>query len=783
MEYNVPGVYIREVSTLPPSVAGVATAVPAFIGYTETRLDGKGNLIVVEDDNGIELPVVQRINSFGEYRQYFGEHPKLVQFKYVENAANTRLKIIRLKADRNEIEENASPYPLLNFFLYYAVQQYFLENGGPCYVISIGTYKAEANDDAPSGVAAAAFNRGLNKLKEYDEPTLIIAPEIVNLAINAATNTSTSSIVHSFYNSVLAHCNDLKDRFGIFDLLDDDLDATRFRNETGVENLKYGACYLPYLKTLLPYRYEESDVDISGAFLLSHFPVGSTTNGIQILFPDLDLDSNTPSVIIEDNDSEELRITPPQNNTLAISGVRTSGPAATSIQNILDAWNEIEAADRQNFDLFSIASDPSGTGISTSSNPNSMANQPIKYIELGDINGLRVSRIPQAAEPANLVSKIEIEATPSNTDSRFTFNETTNSIKLIIKIKENPTDSDTALLPGGQQILDEWTIYKNGGNDTKGFDLHPLNDANLYIAIATPVEQDLADKNYYDHNSQIRFIGESTSSRVSILEATTVGIEFSLDPNDDRHLIIRLDINGASQEDIIDEWNKYTGNKGNFSIRTVGSGETIIPSLTRDLVRNATSNNLIKLDSIKNEFTSLYNLIKAEIENLRVYLPPSSAVAAKYTTVDRDRGVWKAPANVSFAQISGPLRFITDDDQARLNVDPTSGKSINAIRSFTGRGTLIWGARTLAGNDNEWRYINVRRLFIFIEESIQKATAFVVFESNTASTWLKVKGLIESFLFGLWQQGALAGPSPEAAYFVNVGLGKTMTLKISLKVN
>jgi phage tail sheath protein FI len=81
----------------------------------------------------------------------------------------------------------------------------------------------------------------------------------------------------------------------------------------------------------------------------------------------------------------------------------------------------------------------------------------------------------------------------------------------------------------------------------------------------------------------------------------------------------------------------------------------------------------------------------------------------------------------------------------------------------------------LAGNDNEWRYVPVRRLFIMIEESVQKASTFAVFEPNDATTWLKVKAMIESFLYGLWEQGALAGSTAAAAYFVNVGLGKTMT--------
>jgi hypothetical protein len=181
------------------------------------------------------------------------------------------------------------------------------------------------------------------------------------------------------------------------------------------------------------------------------------------------------------------------------------------------------------------------------------------------------------------------------------------------------------------------------------------------------------------------------------------------------------------------------------------------------------------LAAIKSSHTALYNLIKAALAQERVVLPPSSAIAGVYARVDRDRGVWKAPANVSLAAVIGPTVKITNEVQDRLNVDPTAGKSINAIRAFSGKGTLVWGARTLAGNDNEWRYVSVRRLFNTIQESTAKATAFAVFEPNDATTWLKVKAMIEAYLFGLWQQGALAGPTPEAAYFVNVGLGKTMT--------
>jgi hypothetical protein len=117
---------------------------------------------------------------------------------------------------------------------------------------------------------------------------------------------------------------------------------------------------------------------------------------------------------------------------------------------------------------------------------------------------------------------------------------------------------------------------------------------------------------------------------------------------------------------------------------------------------------------------------------------------------------------------------IDSHDQEDLNVH-TTGKSVNAIRAFTGKGTLIWGSRTLAGNDNEWRYVPVRRFFIMVEESTKKATEPFVFEPNDANTWVKVRSMIENFLVLQWRAGALQGAKPNEAFFVNVGLGETMT--------
>lgn len=161
----------------------------------------------------------------------------------------------------------------------------------------------------------------------------------------------------------------------------------------------------------------------------------------------------------------------------------------------------------------------------------------------------------------------------------------------------------------------------------------------------------------------------------------------------------------------------------------------------------------------------------------KVVLPPSSLMAGVYASVDRNVGVWKAPANIALQGVVKPTIAISDSKQEGLNVDSNSGKSINAIRSFAGKGTLVWGARTLDGNSNEWRYVPVRRLFLSAEESIKKATSQFVFEPNDAKTWVKVSGMINSYLHELWRDGALAGATAKDAYFVNVGLGTTMTMQ------
>lgn len=142
-------------------------------------------------------------------------------------------------------------------------------------------------------------------------------------------------------------------------------------------------------------------------------------------------------------------------------------------------------------------------------------------------------------------------------------------------------------------------------------------------------------------------------------------------------------------------------------------------------------------------------------------VPPSGHVAGVWARTDATRGVWKAPANEALRGIVRLETEVTGGEQDLLNPD-----GINCIRSFGTYGTKVWGARTLAKTDPSWRYVNVRRLFNFIEESIRRGTQWAVFEPNDRDLWERVKRNISSFLRGLWMQGALVGATAEQAFYV-----------------
>ena len=328
---------------------------------------------------------------------------------------------------------------------------------------------------------------------------------------------------------------------------------------------------------------------------------------------------------------------------------------------------------------------------------------------------------------------------------------------------------DASVSKTGTAIVSAWNAWiGQAGNASTGFSITLKGDGSGTVTAtrSTPLGEPrlIWSQDFGDKGITVTFTGDKDDTPAVNL---TMGkredsVTFSFDQT--KKVLTIAGVAEKTGTVVVSAWNAWIGQAGNastgFSITLKGDGSGPVTHT---------------LHSIQSTNTALYNHIKATLNQQRVVLPPSAAMAGIYAQVDRERGVWKAPANVSIAAVIGPVRKITHDEQESLNIDPTAGKSINVIREFTGKGTLVWGARTLAGNDNEWRYVPVRRLFNMIEESARKATAFAVFEPNDATTWLKVKAMIDSFLYGLWERGALAGATAKAAYFVNVGLGKTMT--------
>lgn len=197
------------------------------------------------------------------------------------------------------------------------------------------------------------------------------------------------------------------------------------------------------------------------------------------------------------------------------------------------------------------------------------------------------------------------------------------------------------------------------------------------------------------------------------------------------------------------------------------------------------------LKSLQSSNSALYNQIKKEISSLKVVLPPSSAIAGVYCRIDSTRGAWKAPANISLNYVVSPTEKVSDHEQSDMNVNDAG--SVNAIRTFAGKGTLVWGARTIDAREkteddeeNIWKYINVRRYYDMIKLSISRALTDGKFinEPNISQTWLRAEAMIENFLYQQWIDGGLAGRNSKEAYHVEVSgdILKPKTMNVTVQI-
>lgn len=661
--YKTPGVYIEEIVKFPPSVAQVETAIPAFIGYTEKAT----NKI-----NGDLKLKPTRITSLLEYERFFG---------FAKPETTISVTINDVSTDNGDtrsivVDQPTSKQP---FLMYYSLQLFFANGGGPCYIISVGRYGNDLDEeDAPVTTinSIAKLAEGLTELEKVDEPTLILFPDATKVSGIDKAN------FYGLYNSALMQCQNLQDRFTIIDTLsydessptDPNIDDLRGVISAEKDTVKYGAAYYPHLETILDYAFDSSKI------ILKHYSYTAKAYDkiaeglISIESPTLGIDATVAKLI------SVTATVPPD-----ISG------------QISDLFLQMYSNDATGFDL-------GGTFVSNPAKKTAFLNKlNVLLTSLESLSLLRNSLNDEANAAISTISDEDMVIANNITSALTTFNSNFTTTNKIDSVYKN-------LKTLKKKIQDENAVAKL-----------------LKIVSTDAVSFDKELKKLVDYTPL------TTQTAITVVTNNFSTIKADL-------LALLNAIKSVSGKDV---------NNGALNGRKLSTLETI---------DNAT-----------------FNKILTEIYNLPIILPPSAAIAGVYARVDKDRGVWKAPANVSLNYVIKPTVKITNTIQDNLNVDTVAGKSINAIRTFTGKGTLVWGSRTLAGNDSEWRYVPVRRFFNMAEESIKKATEQFVFEPNDANTWIRVRAMIENFLILQWRAGALAGAKPEQAFYVRIGLGQTMS--------
>jgi phage tail sheath protein FI len=617
---KTPGVYVDEIPLFPPSVAQVATAIPAFIGYTQMARDTEGNTIT--------QPV--RIKSLLEFNTYFGGAYQ--PSSYTVKTDTATLEIVSGTADKR-------------FHLYDCLRQYYDNGGGDCYIVSVGRFT--------DGIDATTISGGIESLRKYDEPTLIVFPDGVELT-DGSNDPDVSSLA-GLHQQALALCASMQDRFSILDIMQGNLPESLaqqpikdFRDNLGINFLNYGAAYYPWIIT-------NYDVAI---------------NFRQLTY-------------IDEADA-------------AIANIGTLFTGTDTATLITELQTQIDEAD---------------------------------IVTEGIIH---VDEVRLRNEGANYIT--EVLTGIATNGAATTEQKITDYLDVVATLAQSFVDAESGLAP-----------TSNAQNDIARL----KTDEKLHDALVRLVTLEKAAVGTVaaTHDPDVLYADLDTGTWFGVDTYAGIVADGTITGTDE---VITAAVISAIRKDVLPA--------------LLNSYGTLLNAVL--FAEKSVSQRLFQ----QSFFKGAADKIK---ETMRT-VPPSGAAAGIYAMVDRTRGVWKAPANVSLNGVIGPVVKIDNLDQEDLNVHDT-GKSINAIRAFTGKGTLVWGARTLAGNDNEWRYVPVRRFFIMVEESVKKASEPFVFEPNDANTWIKVKVMIENFLTLQWRAGALQGAKPEQAFFVNVGLGSTMS--------
>lgn len=611
--YKTPDVYVEEISVFPPSVAEVETAIPAFIGYTEFATQ-----ITLNDLHNTPT----RIKSLLEYETLFGIGPTLtISEVAIDDAGNFLSSSI------------ANQY-----YLYDSLRLFFDNGGGDCYIVSVGSYK----NSAPY-IDSAELIAGVEAVAKYDEPTILLFPDAAAL--------SDANAMAAVQQKALLQCGKLGDRVAVLDTQKNDALGMTFRDKIGINSLKYGAAYTPWLN--LNYKKNFGYADVNGKI-----KKGAMSN-LQL------------SALATDIDNLQI-----------IQKIERIVADAATVQTRIDAIVGADVTIANNF--------------------------------------------------AKLVANYKTQLANRQANLRALF------AKLY-----SLADFVDGLVAGT-----------------------PLTNTDIVVDIDSTIGGVLAPayadvvKLETELNAEVAAYGATQWDVDPDPAAATWGTTFTATPSAADFLNL---IPAAGTDD----------DKFDAALPAILKAYSLISGGIDSILSALMTYPDTYEQALYNSFAVFRNIVNG-INSTMTVCPPSGAIAGIYALVDNQRGVWKAPANVSLNSVISPIVAFAASETDALNVDTVAGKSINAIRAFAGKGTLVWGARTLAGNDNEWRYVSVRRFFNMVEESVKKSTYWAVFESNDSNTWVKVRGMIENYLTQKWREGALAGATAKEAFFVRCGLGVTM---------
>lgn len=631
---KTPGVYIEEKNAFPNSVVEVPTAVPAFVGYTEKALNGTKSLI--------NSPF--RITSLSEYQRYFGFGPTYTYALVNPLPDNTPSDFSVGGKDYYFDQQQGK------FLLYRSIRHFYDNGGGPCYIVSVGSYTGGAAGAAGPVKPFQEMSNVLNDL--YSEANFL------NDASTVASDDAAKAAVKVMKGMLPTFMAQLNALNTLFTDVQDAANAEPFKSDPDVPGM------VTTLKTAVDPIADPAAI-----------------TGIQTAI-------------------DTMLATPTSANVTAFNGKITALPGSLSA-------GAIDASDKLLIKAMILSQGGSAAGGAN--------------VEIGSLlNG--INQLVRETEPTMLVVP----------DAMLLSKEDAYSLQQqMIDHCGNKMKSRVAIL----DIYNGWRNRQDPNGD-------PIADfrngvASDFLKFAAA---------YYPW------------VYTTIVPAGEVTYRMVEDPNQ-LVTLLNAEVDGWVQAKIITA-SKATEYKLAISFLSVPEGQT----------NGNTKQNHETILAISPTYAELMKEIRKKI-NL---LPPSGAMAGIYSRVDNARGVWKAPANVAVSSTISPAINITQDDQEDLNVT-LQGKSVNAIRSFIGEGVLVWGARTLDGNSQDWRYVNVRRTMIMLEQSIKAAAKAYVFEPNDGKTWVSIKSMISNYLNAKWKEGALVGAKPEDAYDVQVGLGSTMT--------